>query len=234
MVLYILQTPNVICKEVIGLKNKDLLVSIGMLGIFAILLFSILYFVFQPVHSNNDDKDSDDTSVVIIKDREKAEEPNDEYVDLTAKYVSYETYDAPKNSGFKSFMDYRAITNTDSKQYKLQQCYSKTGEYGIRMADSRYIVAIGTYFTSDIGQYFDIILENGTVIPCILGDQKADADTDSDNIITKHNGCMSEFIVDSDALNKDVKFNGDMSYCLKNWNSPIKTIKVYNRNIFEY
>ena len=216
------------------MKNKDILVSIGMLGIFAILLFSILYFVFQPVHSNNDGKDSDDTSVVIIKDREKAEEPNDEYVDLTAKYVSYETYDAPKNSGFKSFMDYRAITNTDSKQYKLQQCYSKTGEYGIRMADSRYIVAIGTYFTPDIGQYFDIILENGTVIPCILGDQKADADTDSDNIITKHNGCMSEFIVDSDALNKDVKFYGDMSYCLKDWDSPIKTIKVYNRNIFEY
>lgn len=30
-------------------------------------------------------------------------------------------------------------------------------------------------------------------------DQKADVDTDSDNIITKHNGCMSEFIVDSDA-----------------------------------
>lgn len=216
------------------MKNKDILVYIGMLGIFAILLFSILYFVFQPVHSNNDGKDSDDTSVVIIKDREKAEEPNDEYVDLTAKYVSYETYDAPKNSGFKSFMDYRAITNTDSKQYKLQQCYSKTGEYGIRMADSRYIVAIGTYFTPDIGQYFDIILENGTVIPCILGDQKADADTDSDNIITKHNGCMSEFIVDSDALNKDVKFHGDMSYCLKDWDSPIKTIKVYNRNIFEY
>lgn len=216
------------------MKNKDILVSIGMLGIFAILLFSILYFVFQPVHSNDDGKDSDDTSVVIIKDREKAEEPNDEYVDLTAKYVSYETYDAPKNSGFKSFMDYRAITNIDSKQYKLQQYYSKTGEYGIRMADSRYIVAIGTYFTPDIGQYFDIILENGTVIPCILGDQKADADTDSDNIITKHNGCMSEFIVDSDALNKDVKLHGDMSYCLKDWDSPIKTIKVYNRNIFEY
>lgn len=234
MVLYILQTPNVICKEVIGLKNKDILVSIGMLSIFAVLLFSILYFVFQPVHSDNDGKDSDDTSVVIIKDKEKAEESDDEYADLTAKYVSYETYDAPNNSGFKSFMDYRTITNTDSKQYMLQQHYAETGEHGIRMADSRYIVAIGTYFTSDVGQYFDIILENGTVIPCILGDQKADVDTDSDNIITKHNGCMSEFIVDSDALNEDIKFHGDMSYCLKDWDSPIKTIKVYNRNIFEY
>lgn len=234
MVLYILQTPNVICKEVIGLKNKDILVSIGMLGIFVILLFSILYFVFQPVHSNNDGKDVDDIDVAIVKDKEKTEEPVDEDVDLTVKYVSYETYDAPKNSGFKSFMDYRAITNTDSKQYKLQQYYAETGEYGIRMVDSRYIVAIGTYFTSDVGQYFDIILENGIVIPCILGDQKADVDTDSDNIITKHNGCMSEFIVDSDALNEDVKFHGDMSYCSKDWDSQIKTIKVYNRNIFEY
>lgn len=233
MVLYILQTPNVICKEVIGLKNKDILVSIGMLGIFVILLFSILYFVFQPVHSNNDGKDVDDIDVAIVKDKEKTEEPVDENVDLTAKYVSYETYDTPKNSGFKSFMDYRTITNTDSKQYKLQQYYAETDEYGIRMVDSRYIVAIGTYFTSDIGQYFDIVLENGTVIPCILGDQKAGVDTDSDNIITKHNGCMSEFIVDSDVLNEDVKFHGDMSYCSKDWDSPIKTIKVYNRNIFE-
>ena len=216
------------------MKNSDALVSIGMLGIFIILLFSILYFVFQPVHSNNDGKDADDVDVAIVKDKNKTEELTDENVDLTAKYVSHETYDAPDNSGFKSFMDYRTITNTESKQYKLQQHYAYTGEHGIRMADSRYIVAIGTYFTPDIGQYFDIILENGTVIPCILGDQKADADTDSDNIITKHNGCMSEFIVDSDALNKDVKFYGDMSYCLKDWDSPIKTIKVYNRNIFEY
>lgn len=216
------------------MKNRDALVSIGMLCIFIIILFSILYFVFQPVHSNNNGKDADDVYVAIVKDTNKTEKLADENVDLTAKYVSHETYDAPENSGFKSFMDYRTITNTESHQYKLQQHYAYTGEHGIRMADSRYIVAIGTYFTPDIGQYFDIILENGTIIPCILGDQKADADTDSNNIITKHNGCMSEFIVDSDALNKDVKFYGDMSYCLKDWDSPIKTIKVYNRNIFEY
>lgn len=216
------------------MKDRDALVSIGMLGIFVILLFSILYFVFQPVHSNNDGKDADDVDVAIVKDKEKTEESTDENVDPTSKYVSYETYDAPENSGFKSFMDYRTITNTDSKQHRLQQYYAETGEYGIRMADSRYIVAIGTYFTSDVGQYFDIILENGTVIPCILGDQKADVDTDSNNIITKHNGCMSEFIVDSNMLNDDVKFYGDMSYCSNDWGSPIKTIKVYNRNIFEY
>ena len=216
------------------MKNRDAVVSIGMLGIFVILLFSILYFVFQPVHSDNDGKDTDDVDVAIVKDKERAEESADENVDLTAKYVSYESYDAPENSGFKSFMDYRTITNIESQQYKLQQHYAYTGEYGIRMADGRYIVAIGTYFTPNVGQYFDIILENYTVIPCILGDQKADVDTDSNNIITKHNGCMSEFIVDSDMLNDDVKFYGDMSYCSKDWNSPIKTIKVYNRNIFEY
>lgn len=216
------------------MKNRDALVSIGMLGIFVILLFNILYFVFQPVHSDNDGKDTDDVDVAIVKDKERAEESADENVDLTAKYVSYESYDAPENSGFKSFMDYRTITNIESQQYKLQQHYAYTGEHGIRMADGRYIVAIGTYFTPNVGQYFDIILENDTVIPCILGDQKADVDTDSNNIITKHNGCMSEFIVDSDMLNDDVKFYGDMSCCSKDWNSPIKTIKVYNRNIFEY
>lgn len=149
------------------------------------------------------------------------------------KIVGYAEYDAPSTRGFKSYMDYRAITSTNSLQYKLQNRHAETGDYGIRMVNGRYCVAVGSRFTSDIGQYFDLVLENGTVIPCILADQKANGHTDSANVVTMHNGCMSEFVVDSNSLNNCAKKYGDMSRCNDDWGSPVKTVKVYNKNVFD-
>lgn len=147
--------------------------------------------------------------------------------------IGYTSYDLPSNSGFKSYMDYRTITATDSKQYALQMSYAETGDNGIRMVNGRYCLAIGSRFTSDIGQYFDLILTNGTVIPCVLADQKADVDTDSSNIITAHNGCVSEFVVNTDYLNETVKQRGDISYAENGWDASVQTIKLYNKNAFE-
>ena len=147
--------------------------------------------------------------------------------------AGYTDYDAPCTNGFKSYMDYRTITSTSSKQYKLQSQYATTGDYGIRMVNGRYCVAIGSHFTSDIGQYFDLILTNGAVIRCVLADQKADVHTDSANIITMHNNCMSEFVVDTKFLNSEVKRYGDTSKCEDSWGYPVKTVRVYNKNIFD-
>lgn len=151
---------------------------------------------------------------------------------MSKRYISktkceYEEFDVPSNSGFKSFMDYRCITSTGSKQYRLQHSVAYTGKYGIRQIDGRYCVAIGSHFTTDIGRYFDLVLENGTVIPCVLGDAKADQDTDASNIITAHNGCLSEFIVDTPSLHSGAKQMGNISYCNENWNSPVEKIRVY-------
>lgn len=154
----------------------------------------------------------------------------DQYV--LEKIIGYTEYDVPNTTGFKSYMDYKKITSTSSRQYKLQNRYAETGDYGIRMVDGRYCVAIGSHFTSDIGQYFDLILENGTVIPCVLSDQKADKHTDSNNIVTTHNGCMSEFIVDTNFLSDSVKNRGNISFCNDNWNSKVVQVRVYNKNIF--
>lgn len=151
---------------------------------------------------------------------------------MSKKYISkkkqaYREYDVPKTSGFKSYMSYKCITSTSSPQYKLQKNKAYTGKYGIRQVDGRFCVAIGSHFTSEIGTLFDLVLRNGTVIPCILSDQKADKDTDSQNIVTEHNGCLSEFIVDTNALVKSAKQQGDISYCNKKWNSPVESIRVY-------
>ena len=138
-------------------------------------------------------------------------------------------YDVPKTRGFKSYMPYTAITNKKSKQYKLQQIAS-TGAYGIRVVDSRYLVAIGTAFNAEVGTYIDLILEDGFVIPCIVGDVKADKHTDSTNMVTSANGCVSEFLIDSKALHKSIKKSGDVSSCNENWNGCVRAIVVYSKS----
>ena len=134
----------------------------------------------------------------------------------------------PPHPDFKSFMSYKAITSTGSKQYILQHSMAYTGQYGIRQINGRYCVAIGSYLNTSIGQYFDLVLENGEVIPCIMADLKADKDTDSNNLFTAHNGCCSEFIVDSKALVASAKTTGSISYVCDEWNSPVVAINIYN------
>ena len=136
-----------------------------------------------------------------------------------------EEHFVPNNNGFKSYMSYKAITNKNSKQYELQQ-RAYTGNYGIRMVDDRYCVVLGSFFQKEIGTYFDLVLENGTIIKCILSDVKSSAHTNEDNI-TSLNGCISEFIIDSEYLIKDAKTSGDISNCNENWNSPVVKINFY-------
>lgn len=139
--------------------------------------------------------------------------------------IKVKTYNMPDNSGFKSYMPYTAITNKESEQYELQQ-KAYTGNYGIRMVDDRYCVALGSYFKKEIGTHLDLVLENGTIIKCVLGDIKSTMHTKEDNI-TSFNGCVSEFIIDPDHLPNKAKILGDMSYCDDRWNSSIVKINFY-------
>ena len=148
---------------------------------------------------------------------------------ISDKECEFVMYDVPKTRGFKSYMPYTAITNKKSKQYKLQQIAS-TGAYGIRVVNSRYLVAIGTAFNAEVGTYIDLILEDGFVIPCIVGDVKSPRHTDSSNMITMHNGCVSEFIIDSKALHKSIKKSGDVSSCNESWNGCVRAIVVYSKS----
>ena len=128
----------------------------------------------------------------------------------------------PQHKDFKSYMGYKAITNKSSQQYQLQQL-AYTDENGLRKINGRYCVAIGSHWDVDMGENFDLVLENGTTIPCIKADAKADRDTDSSNIYTA-NGCCSEFIVDTVNLNGSAKTSGNISSINPLWNSPVKTI----------
>ena len=150
---------------------------------------------------------------------------------LSTEKMSYITYDVVSGISFKSYTDYRCITATSSPQYKLQHSYAYTGTYGIRMVNGRYCVALGSRFGCKIGQYFDVVLENGTVIQCIMCDQKADAHTDSTNTYSLSCKCATEFYIDSNSLSSSARQMGDVSYACDEWNSDITQIIVYEEGI---
>ena len=134
--------------------------------------------------------------------------------------------DVPYNR-IKSYMSYKNITNKSSDQYKLQQI-AYTGTYGIRQVNGRFCVAVGSAYTTQIGQYIDLVLEDGTIIPCILGDCKADEHTDSRNILTS-DGSLAEFVVDVPSLSKTVRYTGDISTACDDWESMITRIIIYDK-----
>lgn len=134
----------------------------------------------------------------------------------------------PAYHGQKTYMDYRTITSTGTYEYKLQNTVAHTNDDGIRMINGRYCIAVGTAFGTRIGQYIDLVLENGTVIHCIMGDTKADEHTDSEHVFTVASGCCSEFIVETEKLN-GIARSGDVSNAHPEWKSAVSKVMVYNK-----
>ena len=147
----------------------------------------------------------------------EAYEPASVSAKMTERAVKEEKLDIPKgDTAFKSYMSYRAITNKRSAQYKLQQaCW--TDDEGLRRygEDHDYVVALGTYYADYIGQRFEITLDTGVSFNVVVGDFKADKDTDSKNqYYDSGNGKKNivEFVVDTRELNSKARKMGDISY----------------------
>lgn len=124
---------------------------------------------------------------------------------------------------FKCYEDYRAITATDSPQYVLQQ-EAHTDENGLRRLGDRYCVALGSAYGSNIGDKYDIALENGYTLQCVLADQKADRDTVQGHTRDR-NGAVVEFLVDTYRMPEIVRQMGDVSYIGPEFEGEIKEIR---------
>ena len=118
------------------------------------------------------------------------------------------------DTSFKSYMDYRCITNTRSPQYKLQgDCW--TDSDGLRRCGDDYVIAVGSYYADHIGDRLEIRLDNGDEFTAVVGDFKADCHTDSTHrYYPMKDGKKNviEFIVDTRSLDKTAKRMGDISY----------------------
>ena len=118
-------------------------------------------------------------------------------------------------STFKSYMDYRMITNRSTRQYALQQ-EAYTGIDGLRYVDDRVMVAMAE---QTVGTILDIKLSDGDVIRAIVGDIKA-------NTRCAHpDGSILEFIVDTRVMDPHIKMLGNYDSL---YNGPISTLRLYN------
>lgn len=158
------------------------------------------------------------------------EKHEDVYV-TTAIEPTYEIYDVPKYSGFKSWMPHD-LFGKSTNQYKLQQM-AYTGEYGVRYVEGYACIAVGTFANTKIGQRIDLVLENGTVIQCVMADEKSDRHTEPNRMITTHSNCCSEFVIDRNALDKYAKRDGDMSSACEEWDSPVVQFLIYEENLLD-
>lgn len=129
---------------------------------------------------------------------------------------------------FKSYMSYKAITKKSSPQYALQQLCGTDAD-GFRKCADRYVIAVGSGVGGRVGDCVDLILANGQVIYCVIGDYKGNQHTDAANLTGK-NGCCSEFIVDTALLRPDIKAGGNVGFGYVGWDSPVALIRRYGTN----
>ena len=108
-------------------------------------------------------------------------------------------------------MDYRTITDKTSKQFDMQDNEAYTDvNTGLRMVNDRYCIAVGSFYTKTIGKKIDVVLENGTIIPCIFAEAKSDEHTDKLTHRQNPNGSVIEFIVDTPLLDNRVIHTGNI------------------------
>lgn len=173
----------------------------------ALLLLTVTY----PGKTN-----SEELMATTMEQRLSAAELNVEEVKSVAPPVSIVVktslaIPSEVDGSFKTYMDYRTITDEDSVQWKMQQD-AVTDESGFRKYHGRYMVAMGSYYTTECGKELDITLDSGLVIPVVIGDLKQNKHTDETNRYIPKNGNIVEFIVDKDLLNNLSRDMGDVSY----------------------
>lgn len=101
--------------------------------------------------------------------------------------------------------------------------------------DGRYLVAVKPAL-GEAGQYIDITLENGTVIPAIVADTKGNENYGATDYKYVHSdGSIIELEVDADyGIEKstgDVKSSGNVQSWIPEWASLVKSVTKYERYV---
>ena len=147
-----------------------------------------------------------DSVDVQISASDKVDEPI-----MTAEYTSLGVPNI--NSYFKTYMDYRYVTNQNSAQYKFINTWGWLDSEGFMRCNAEktlgidehyYLIALGSYYGTEIGTKYRITLDTGRVFYGVLADCKADIHTNSTHQYSKNNDVV-EFLVDARQLNKTVK-----------------------------
>lgn len=147
-----------------------------------------------------------------VIERTPAEEPEDPVP--APERITRESVPVLSSSSAKSYMDYRAITDRSSRQWKFinESEEVKIDERGfITDSNGYYAVALGSYF-GPIGQRYIFTLRDGDRIHelrVVKAESKADKDTRADGFACP-DGHVIELVIDTDAayMQERVEANG--------------------------
>lgn len=121
-------------------------------------------------------------------------------------------------SDVKHYTDYRCYNIVGTAQYNLQQ-QATTDELGFRRYGDDYIVAMGSYYSTEVGDRFYIHQTNNISYTVVTGDMKADIHTDPTNrylpcINYDNEECANilEFIIDERVMDNRCLSYGSVSY----------------------
>ena len=185
---------------------------------YTLITILILTLMIQPVLLNIQYKESNKAMQLIINEQietiddlsSQNAELNEEIKQLQ-KDIEEQNKKQNTNIGgsFKSYTNYRCLSR-QSKQWEIQtQAY--TDQNGLRKIGDAYLVALGSYYGTELGTRYQVTLVNGNKFHIILCDLKKDIHTDKQNQKTISDGSILEFYVDSSVLNKCAKISGDIS-----------------------
>lgn len=137
---------------------------------------------------------------------------------------------------WKPYARYTAITAKNSPQYRLQKI-AKTDSNGLRYVYDpegvkRYCVALPVYWAggtyADIGRCFDVVMANGAVLHCCLGDIKKQEHSQDGAGRFGSRGELLEFQVDQKELPEIVRNAGDISKLGGDFEGEAKEIRVFD------
>ena len=140
-------------------------------------------------------------------------------------------YEIPEGLGsIHTYMGWQKVTNPRTQQYAFREAAGMTFDSeGFAVVDNRYVIACTSTF-GNIGDYVDFYQEDGTVIPCIIGDFKNQNDAGC-NVYGHLNGdCIVEFVVDMNSWYEFGHANPGTDACHPEWNQNI--VKVENVGSF--
>ena len=110
------------------------------------------------------------------------------------------------------YMDADTITDKSTKQYWMKCSYKKDIQ-GLWRYGNDYVVAMGSGY-GQVGSRFKVMLETGAVYTVIMGDVKADSDTDAEYHLSSKSSSgklnVIEFIVDESSLDPEVRASGNI------------------------
>lgn len=148
----------------------------------------------------------DDIKAESVDDQQAGDSQDETYND-----VNTDELEVPVLPDFKSWTNYVQCVSRNSPQWAfLNSDGTYTDKNGFRRKGDDYMVAMGSYYTTTLGDRFLIETEYGNSFTVTICDFKSDDHTDDRHQYSISNNCLIEFYVD-DTLCSSVKLSGNAS-----------------------